>query len=72
MKARCCLRIQIESGHLSIYVLWEVIGQQVVIAAGCDGGDHGLEKVVPAKLALLDKISHPLIPGVQLQEGLIS
>ena len=38
--------------HLGIYVLWEVVGQQVIVAACCDGGDHGLKEVIPAKLAL--------------------
>ena len=56
-----------QESHLGIDVFRKVIGQQVVITASRNGGDHGLKKVVPAKLALPDQVSHPSVPRIQLQ-----
>lgn len=56
-----------KGADLGIDVLREVVGQEVVIAAGGNGGHHGLKKVIPPKLSALDQVCHPLIPRIQLQ-----
>ena len=54
-------------GHLAVNVGREVICQQVVVAAGGDGLDQGLEEVFPAKGAAAYQVCCILEAWVQLQ-----
>lgn len=62
----CSMREVMCAMHLGLNVGGEVIGEQVVVAARCDGVHHWLKEVRPAKCALPHKIHHMLKALVRL------
>ena len=53
--------------HLAVHIGWEVVGQQVVVAACGDGLHQGLKDVCPAKGAVPYQIDGIDKARVQLQ-----